>query len=504
MKILTKSKKKKTFVGVLLFQISLLSVYSQNFNSGDFTTPREITTINNTTSGGNTRNMIAYGDLNADGKNDIVKVGVNQIIVLENIYTSGDISNISTSLFNNLTAMATETGSTNVVVTDINGDTKPDIVVGCDSYASIFINSSVSNIISFNTRIDVSTYGSNIELFDVDGDGLLDLIHSPKSYFSKIGINLNDNTSGIFSSTIFDFSVTYGSMEDWTFADFDQNGTLDFFSARASSNSSNTGIYIAKNISTTGNINFESLNFKTIPGMTYASYGSPKSISCTDIDNDNKQDVLVQLGDKTHFFLNTNSTVGGLDIDNFTESNVTSQNSSSNFGLNFGIGDLDKDGKIDVISPGSNTSGTFLLKNNSTPATVSFSSSTNIQSITNQTSIIVDLDGDTNPEIVNARYYSDKIYVVKYTGAILGTDTFETNSFEVYPNPSNHQITVKTNTNSLTTANVYTVSGQLAFSNLKLQYPETSIDISSLRTGVYILELKNELGVATYKKLIKE
>ncbi|AUP80472.1 hypothetical protein [Flavivirga eckloniae] len=90
MKILTKSKKSGFLIAFLTFQLSLLSIHSQNFNTNDFTKPREITTIHNTTNRVTTRDMIAFGDFYADRKNDIIKVAMNQIIVLENIHISGD------------------------------------------------------------------------------------------------------------------------------------------------------------------------------------------------------------------------------------------------------------------------------------------------------------------------------------------------------------------------------------------------------------------------------
>jgi len=500
MKLFFYTKKVITLIGVFS-SISIFPLCAQNFTAGDFSSPREITTINNTTSGGSTRSMIDFGDFNNDGKNDIVKVGVNQIVVLENIYTLGDITNSATSLFNNLTPMATSTGSKNVVVADINNDGKPDILVGCDSAASVFINSSTGGTISFNARIDITSYGPNVGLYDIDNDGLLDLVHSSNSYYTKIGINLNDNTGGIFSNTIFDFTVPYGTMEDWVFDDFDKDGLVDFFSARANSNSNFTGIYLSENNSTAGNINFGSLNFRIISGMQYASYGSPKSISCGDLDNDNTIDVLVQLGNKTHFFLNTNS-VGVLDINNFTESNIISQSSTSNFGLNFGIGDLNNDGKLDIISPGSNTSGTFALKNNSSLGNINFYSSLNIQSITNQTSIMVDLDGDALPEIVNARYYSDKIYVVKYQGAVLNIDDLAINNIDVYPNPIKTDFIIKTKSSSPLKTSIYSLTGKKVLSNIENMGLETKINISSLKTGVYLLEIKNGNGTF-HKKIIK-
>jgi gliding motility-associated-like protein len=399
-----------------LFLIQYNALGQTGFNSSSFSEGREVLTINNTTSGGETRQMIDYGDFDGDGKIDIVKAGGSSIEILKNTYTSGDITNSSVNLFNNLTPISTPGNTKNVIVGDVNLDGKPDIIVGSDSNISVFINNSSIGAISFNSRVDYSSYGANVNLYDIDSDGYLDIIHSDERYYSKIGVNLNNGLgSGTFNTSTFDFSVPYGSMEDWIFEDFDADGDVDFFSARAATSSTNTGIHLALNNSTPGNISFGAISFATISGMLYASYGSPKSIESGDIDGDGKKDALVQLGNKIHIFLNNYST-GVLSTNDFSESNFTSQSSTSNFALNIAVGDIDLDGKKDLILPGSNSSGTFALKNNSSIGNISLSSSLNILSQTNQTALLVDLDGDSKPEIVNARYYSDKIYVIKFLG----------------------------------------------------------------------------------------
>lgn len=498
-----------SFVFALFFG-AFTSLSAQTFQYSDFSSGRQFTTISNTTSGGQTRNMIAYGDFNGDGLQDIVKAWGSNVVILENNYSGGDITDANTNLFNLLPTMATYSTVKNVIVGDVNQDGKLDIIAGGDTKASLFINTSENGEITFATRVDYTAKGPNVELFDVDGDGYLDLVHSRNSYFTEIGITLYDSVAGDFSSTIYSFTVTYGSMEDWTFADFDGDGTLDFFSARADSNSSLTGIWLAKNTSTPGTISFEALEFREISGMAYASYGSPKAIDAADFDNDGKVDAIVQLGNKTHFFLNTNP-VGQLDINNFTESNIVSQSSTSNFGLNYAIGDIDNDGKLDVVSPGSNSSGTFVLKNVSTAGSISFESYLNVLSITNQTALLVDLDGDALPEIVNGRYYSDLVYVVKYLGPVGdGEDTSGTlanvdediYSFNVYPNPIKTHLNITSSHQVNTTYSVYSLSGKQIMSPIESKTVETKIEVSNLEAGIYILEAKNEFGIVR-EKLIK-
>ncbi|MGC6413484.1 MAG: FG-GAP-like repeat-containing protein, partial [Bacteroidia bacterium] len=423
-----------------IFALSCYFSYSQGFQSSDFSLAREITTISNSTSGGVTRQMIDYGDFNSDGKIDIVKAGSNQIEILENIYSSGDISNSSTNLFSNLSPLSTPSNTRNVVVKDINNDGKLDILVGSANTASYFINNSTGQNISFEDRVDVTSYGANVNLFDIDNDGFVDLIHSSESYFSKIGINLYDSSTNKFSTSTFDFNVTYGLFQDWVFGDFDSDGDLDFFSAACPYpyDSTKSGIYLAENLSSQGNINFGSISKKLISTMTDASYSGPRAVDVADIDGDNILDAVVQMSNKVYFFSYVNS--GTLDVNNFNDNDFVSQNSNSNFALNIGIGDIDKDNKVDIVLPGSNSSGTFVLKNNSTIGNVDFSNSLNVHSITNQTVKLADLDGDNVLDIISARYYSDKIYVQKYIGTLSSISLSTIQSQEIPINSSAHQV----------------------------------------------------------------
>lgn len=67
----------------------------------------------------------------------------------------------------------------------------------------------------------------------------------------------------------------------------------------------------------------------------------------------------------------------------------------------------------------------------------------------------------------------------------------------VYPNPSKSIINVES-AEPITRIEIYNMNGQLLLSS-----NETSINIESLRSGIYILTAKNELGTIT-KKIIKE
>lgn len=83
----------------------------------------------------------------------------------------------------------------------------------------------------------------------------------------------------------------------------------------------------------------------------------------------------------------------------------------------------------------------------------------------------------------------------------LGVDDFSLNATQIYPNPSNGTFLVKTNTN-LDTINVYSQTGSLV-KTIEVQdnSDATEVEINSLQTGIYLLQLINSTE-KTWKKII--
>lgn len=84
---------------------------------------------------------------------------------------------------------------------------------------------------------------------------------------------------------------------------------------------------------------------------------------------------------------------------------------------------------------------------------------------------------------------------------ILGTENFSLEASSIFPNPSNGNFVVKTNSN-LTKINIYSQTGSFVKT---IEVGSTSesveIDVKGLQTGIYLLELQNESDKA-WKKII--
>ncbi|RYE13213.1 MAG: hypothetical protein EOP51_30175, partial [Sphingobacteriales bacterium] len=129
---------------------------------------------------------VAIGDLNGDGKPDIITAnkGGNGVSVISNNHTQG---NIATASFNDKKDFATGNAPVFVTLNDFTGDGKVDILVASSTSNSISVlgNISAAGSISFFGKIDIAT-GSGLQSLvagDMDGDG------KPDIAFTNFAIN---------------------------------------------------------------------------------------------------------------------------------------------------------------------------------------------------------------------------------------------------------------------------------------------------------------------------
>ncbi|HLX60884.1 MAG TPA: MBG domain-containing protein [Planctomycetota bacterium] len=151
---------------------------------------------------GSTCRFVTVGDINGDGKPDIVSCnyGVPSVSVLLNTMGTG----ATTPTFLNAVNFTTDTQPNSVELADINGDGKLDIIVPCFNVnkVDVFLNTTPTNsttpTFSQKYTFAVGTGASYVSAFDVDGDGKPDILCANET---TNDIALLINTTPAFSST---------------------------------------------------------------------------------------------------------------------------------------------------------------------------------------------------------------------------------------------------------------------------------------------------------------
>ncbi|MFT3932564.1 MAG: FG-GAP-like repeat-containing protein [Chitinophagaceae bacterium] len=170
-------------------------------------------------------------------------------------------------------------------------------------------------------------------------------------------------------------------------ADLDGDGKADLFTLISGAFS------IYKNISTPGNISFA---LRT--NFTVSITGNTSKAICNDINGDGKLDILIFSNSPNALLLYINTSNPG----SFSFAAPLS------FALNFAtaaaaVGDLDADGKPDLVLASSNASQLFIMKNTGTAGVVNFDGGTglSIGSMFSKAVIIDDFNKDGKPDIAS-------------------------------------------------------------------------------------------------------
>ncbi len=163
---------------------------------------------------------VAAGDLNQDGKPDLVSAGSSVLSSFKNTSTPGNLSFVKTTL--------AVTNISGVAVGDIDGDNLPDVaataLLGPTTTLSLFRNISTADIL-FASKIDFTAGSSagRIVLADMDGDGKLDAVTQGSSF----SIFRNTSSTGSISMAA-KVDQTLGVSSEVVVGDLDGDGKPDF------------------------------------------------------------------------------------------------------------------------------------------------------------------------------------------------------------------------------------------------------------------------------------
>jgi hypothetical protein len=281
----------KPDLAVANFGSNTVSVFRNTSSSGSISSSSFATKVDFTA--GSNPQSVAIGDLDGDGKPDLVvaNFGSSTVSVFHNTSSSGSISSSS---FATKVDFTTGTSPVSVAIGDVDVDGKPDLVVANYNSAtvSVYRNTSSSGSISsssFAAKVDFTT-GSNpisVAIGDLDGDGMPDLAVANSSP-NTVSIYRNTSSSGSISSSSFAAKVDFTTGTDprsVAIGDLDGDGKPDL--AVANYNPSTVSIF--RNISSSGSISSSSFAAK----VDYTTGTSPRSVIIGDLDGDGKPDLAV-------------------------------------------------------------------------------------------------------------------------------------------------------------------------------------------------------------------
>lgn len=356
-------------------------------------------------------NGVAIADFDGDGKPDIAAAdnyselsGTGAISILRNIGSAGKIS------FTRYVDITAGFETYAIAEGDLDGDGKPDLVSTSvvNQGISVYRNTSSTGSISFASGIDYSSGHDpfSIAIADLDLDGRPDVIVA--NYLSgTISIYKNTSTVGAISLAL-PIEVTVGLGPQWlAAADLDGDGKTDL----AVSNGLSNSLSILRNISTTGSIAFAS-------PASLACNTDPSGLAIGDLDGDSRPDIVVVNNGANNFSIFRNTSSPGIitfgaradqpcgaspygvaladlngdgkpDIYISSDNATVTQNASTAgtivlggqiylypFASSYGIGiaDLDGDGKSDLIEPAFTAHLIGFLRNkDNEPTILSFS-----------------------------------------------------------------------------------------------------------------------------------
>jgi hypothetical protein len=395
---------------------SVLLNTATSFSAVNFTPQANFTT-------GLRPSSVTVGDVNGDGILDFVTAnsGSNNASVL---LGNGD------GTFQNQATFATGTKPYSVTLGDVNGDGKLDIITAnfhSSNAVSVLLGNGNGTFKNQNTFAPGNSSDS-VTLGDVNGDGKLDIVtaNTTGTATDNAGVLLG-NGNGTFKNQA---TFTTGNRPlSIKLGDVNGDGKLDIVTAN----------YVGGNVSVLlGNGNG---TFKT--QATFATGFAPKSVTLGDVNGDGKLDIV------TANYGNDNASVL-LGNGNGTFQNQNTFATGTDRPRSLTIGDVNGDGKLDILKANYSSDTASVLLNS-----IAFNGQT--FNIKNATPTSTSLAASSNPSVFG-QSVTFTATVTGSSGTPTGTITFKNGSTTLGTGTLNGSGVAIFSTSSLAVGNTYSIT----------------------------------------------
>ena len=309
-----------------------------------------------------TRAVFDVGDINGDGKLDIVagnESGNLGYVIFRNTGTPGNIS------FNrqDLVAGFSSTPS-DLVVADFDNDGRTDIFTRASNALRVFQNSGDVNTITLNAYAPFTLQGINptkMRVTDIDGDGKIDIcLNINLNGVRTLTILKNNSLGGNIAFSTLQITSNVASETDMYVGDLDMDGKPDI----AFADQANSIISVLRNTSSGGVVSFA-------PKVDMNAPGALTDLRIADLNGDGKPDLASSIAPTPGQGYETEITV----FENLSTPGTLSFGAGVNIALDdnagwvdLALGDFNNDGKMDAatsrepVNVYTGRAGTFIIK----------------------------------------------------------------------------------------------------------------------------------------------